>query len=50
MRAPNRAGVNGFTVLAPIDDVTLELSAGGTTTAIPLRQLVPGPLLRHRHG
>ncbi|WP_426503219.1 copper resistance protein CopC [Dactylosporangium sp. McL0621] len=48
---PNRAGVNGFTVLAesrrrpppaPIDDVTLELTAGGTTTAIPLRQLEPG--------
>jgi copper transport protein len=48
---PNRPGVNGFTVLAasrrrpppaPIDDVTLELNAGGVATAIPLRQLEAG--------
>jgi copper transport protein len=48
---PDRPGVNGFTVLvsssrrpppAPIEDVALNLTAGGVTSPVPAQQLEPG--------
>lgn len=48
---PDRPGVNGFTVLvsssrrpppAPIEDVTLNLTADGVTSPVPAQQLEPG--------
>jgi copper transport protein len=49
--SPDRPGVNGFTVLvsssrrpppAPIEDVALNLTAGGVTSPVPAQQLEPG--------